>query len=45
MYCRHDVADYAVWKKGYDDFAHYQSTHGVIMNQFINQPIIQMTSQ
>ena len=30
MYCRHDVADYAVWKKGYDDFAHYQKTHGVI---------------
>ncbi len=30
MYCRHDVADYAVWRKGYDDFAHYQKTHGVI---------------
>ena len=30
MYCRHDVADYAVWKKGYDDFANYQKTHGVI---------------
>ena len=30
MYCRHDVADYAAWKKGYDDFAHYQKTHGVI---------------
>ena len=30
MYCRHDVADYAAWKKGYDGFANYQKTHGVI---------------
>jgi hypothetical protein len=30
IYCRHDVADYALWKKGYDGFANYRKTHGVI---------------
>ena len=30
MFVRHEVADYAVWKKGYDDFAPNQKKMGVI---------------
>lgn len=29
MFVRHDVTDYAVWKKGYDGFSGYQKSHGV----------------
>ena len=29
MFVRHDVADYSVWKKGYDGFSGYQKSHGV----------------
>ena len=36
MFIRHEVADYALWKKHYDDFSNYQKTHGVI-NEFVYQ--------
>ena len=29
MYVRHDVTDYAIWKKGYDGFSDYQKSQGV----------------
>jgi len=29
MFVRHDVNDYAIWKKGYDDYSGYQKSHGV----------------
>jgi hypothetical protein len=29
LYVRHSVADYAKWRKAYDDFAAYQTAHGV----------------
>ena len=36
IFIRHEVADYALWKKHYDDFSNYQKTHGVI-NEFVYQ--------
>lgn len=38
LYFRHHVADYAKWRKGYDDFANYQKTRGVI-NESVYQSI------
>lgn len=29
MFVRHDVTDYAIWKKGYDGFSGFQKSHGV----------------
>ena len=34
MFIQHDVADYALWKKHYDDFSSDRKTHGVI-NEFV----------
>lgn len=33
VFVRHDVADYKVWKKGYDDFAPEQRKGGVYFQQ------------
>ena len=33
VFVRHDVADYKVWKKGYDDFAPEQKKGGVYFQQ------------
>ena len=33
VFVRHDVADYKVWKKGYDDFALEQKKGGVYYQQ------------
>ena len=38
MFIQHDVADYALWKKHYDDFSNNQKAHGVI-NEFVYQSI------
>ena len=38
MFIRHDLADYLLWKKHYDDFSSHRKTHGVI-NEFVYQSI------